>query len=152
MTTVIKTTQILVRAPLESSFEYVSDLSRHPEWSGGLKIEPVNPGPIAVGKEYRSRGEVAVQKNRPNSIRVSHYEPPHTFGFIANDPDFGDVSHVFAFSAHNGEVLITRAMTVTLNPVMAFLFRFLIYPIIGRPAMNKAMAALKMKLEERENS
>jgi uncharacterized protein YndB with AHSA1/START domain len=150
MTTVIKTTQILVRAPLESTFEYVSDLSRHPEWSGGLKIEAVTPGPVAVGKEYVSRGEVAVQKNRPNTVRVSQYEPPHKFGFVANDPDFGDVSHVFTFTEQNGEVLIVRTMTVTLNPFMAFLFRNFIYPLIGRPAMNKSMVALKMKLEERK--
>lgn len=148
MTTIIRTTQILVHAPLGSTFEYVSDLSRHPEWSGGLKIDAVTPDPIAVGKEYISHGEVAAQKDRPNTVRVSQYEPPHKFGFIAKDPDFGDVSHAFTFRAQNGEVLIERTMSVTLNPIMAFLFRTFIYPLIGRPAMNKSMAALKMKLEE----
>ena len=148
MTTVVKTNQILVRAPLEATFEYVSDLSRHPEWSGGLKIEVAEPGPIAVGKEYISHGEVAVQKDRPNTVRVSQYEPPHKFGFVANDPDFGEVLHVLTFSAQNDNVLITRTMTVTLNPIMAFFFRLFIYPLIGGPAMNKSMAALKMKLEE----
>ena len=149
MTTVIKTSQILVHAPLGSTFEYVSDLSRHPEWSGGLKIDAVTPGPIAVGKEYISHGEVAGQKDRPNTVRVSHYEPPHKFGFIAKDPDFGDVSHVFTFRAQNGGVWIERTMTVTLNPVLAFLFRLFIYPLVGRPAMDKSLAALKVKLEER---
>jgi hypothetical protein len=148
MTTVIKTTQILVHAPLESTFDYVSDLSRHPGWNGGLRIEAVTPGPIAVSKEYVSRGEVAVQKDRPNTVRVSQYEPPYKFGFIANDPDFGDVSHVFTLNAQNGDVLIVRTMTVTLNPIVAFLFRTFIYPLIGRPSMNKSLAALKMKLEE----
>jgi uncharacterized protein YndB with AHSA1/START domain len=148
MTTVIKTSQILVHAPLGSTFEYVSDLSRHPEWNGGLRIDAVTPGPIVVGKEYVSRGEVAVQKDRPNTVRVSQYEPPNKFGFIAKDPDFGDVSHVFTFRAQNGDVLIVRTMTVTLNPIVAFLFRLFIYPLIGRPSMNKSLAALKVKLEE----
>ena len=148
MTTVIKTSQILVHAPLQPTFEYVSDLSRHPEWSGGLRIEAVMPGPVAVGKEYISHGEVAVQKDRPNTVRVSHYEPPHKFGFIAKDPDFGMVSHEFTLNAQNGAVLIVRTMTVALNPIMAFLFRVFIYPLIGRPAMDKSMAALKKKLEE----
>src|SRR5687767_15971089 len=81
MTTVVRAHRILVRAPLQSVFEYVSDLTRHPEWSGGeLKIEAVTPGPIAMGKEYRSRGEVAIQKNRPNTVQVAEYEPPHKFG------------------------------------------------------------------------
>ena len=149
MTTVIKTTQILVHTPLQATFDYVSDLSRHPEWNEGLKIEAVTPGPIAVGKEYVSRGEVAVQKDRPNTVKVTQYEPAHKFGFVANDPDFGDVSHEFIFSAQNGDVLIVRMMTVTLNPIMAFLFRLFIYPLIGRPSMNKSLAALKMKLEEK---
>ena len=150
MTTLVRAHRILVRAPLQSVFEYVSDLTRHPEWSGGeLKIEAITPGPITVGKEYRSRGEVAVQKNRPNTVRISEYEAPHKFGFVAHDPDFGDVSHVFTFTQQERGVLIERAMTLSLNPIVAFLFRFLIYPFVGRPSMNKSLARLKEKLEAR---
>jgi hypothetical protein len=153
MTTVVRSHRILVQAPLQSTFEYVSDLTRHPEWSGGeLKIEAVTPGPLAVGKEYFSRGEVAIQKNRPNTVRVSGYEPPHTFGFIAHDPDFGDVSHVFTFTEQNEGVLITRTMTLSLNPVVAFLFRFFVYPLIGSPSMEKSMAALKARLEQNQRN
>jgi polyketide cyclase/dehydrase/lipid transport protein len=148
MTTVVRSHQFFVQAPLESAFEYVSDLTRHPEWSGGLKIEALAPGPIAVGKEYQSQGEVAVQKDRQNTVRVSQYEPPHTFGFIAQDPDFGDVSHVFTFAEKNGSLVITRKMTVNLNFVLALLFRFFIYPLIGRPSMDKSMTALKTRLEQ----
>ncbi len=150
MTTVVRSHQILIHAPLQSVFDYVSDLTRHPEWSGGqLKIEAVAPGPIAVGKEYVSRGEVAVQKDRPNTVQISQYESPHTFGFVANDPDFGKVSHVFTFTEQDGGVLVKRAMTVSLNPIVAFLFRFFIYPLIGRPSMDKSLALLKAKLEEK---
>ena len=150
MTTLVRTHKVLVNAPLLSTFDYVSDLTRHPEWSGGeLKIEAVTPGPIGVGKEYRSRGEVAIQKDRPNTVRVSVYEPPQKFGFVANDPDFGDVSHVFTFSEQNGGILVERAMTVNLNPVIAFGFRFFVYPLIGSPSMNKSLAMLKEKLEHR---
>ena len=148
MTTVLRTHRILVNAPLQEAFDYVSDLTRHPEWSGGeLKIEATTPGPIAIGKEYFSRGEVVVQKDRPNTVRVSVYEPPHRFGFVAKDPDFGDVSHVFTFTKQDGGVLIERAMTVSLNPIIAFGFRFLIYPFVGGPSMNRSLAKLKEKLE-----
>jgi uncharacterized protein YndB with AHSA1/START domain len=151
MTTVVRSHRILVHAPLQSVFDYVSDLTRHPEWSGGeLRIEAVAPGPIAVGKEYRSRGEVAIQKDRPNTVRISDYEPPHKFGFIANDPDFGKVPHVFTFTEQGDGVLIERKMTVSLNPVVAFLFRFFIYPLIGSPSMNKSLAMLKEKLEGKQ--
>ena len=148
MTIVLRSHQIFVRAPLRSTFDYVSDLTRHPEWNGGLRIEALTPGPVAIGKEYQSRGEVAVQKNRPNTVRVSEYEPPDKFGFIAHDPDFGDVVHEFMFAEQSGGTLITRAMTVNLNPIVALGFRFFIYPLIGKPSMDKSLAALKRKLEE----
>jgi uncharacterized protein YndB with AHSA1/START domain len=149
MTTVVRSHHILVYAPLQKAFDYVSDLTRHPEWSGGeLKIEAFTSGPIAVGKEYQSRGEVAIQKDRPNTVHVTEYEPPHKFSFAAKDPDFGKVTHEFTFREQNGGVLITRTMTVNLNPFVAFAFRLFIYPLIGRPSMNKAMAGLKTKLEE----
>ena len=136
---------------MESVFEYVSDLSCHPKWNDGLRIEAVTPGPVAVGKEYMSHGQVVVQKNRPNTARVSLCEPPHKFGFIANDPDFGEASHVFTFSVQDGDVLITRTMTLTLNFIVAFLFSNFVYPLIGGPSMRKSMAALKVKLEEKAN-
>lgn len=149
MTTVVRSHQVLVYAPLQKVFNYVSDLTRHPEWSGGeLKIEAVSPGPIAIGKEYQSRGEVAIQKERPNIVRVNDYAPPNKFGFFASDPDFGKVSHMFTFVEQSGGVLVTRTMIVNLNPLVAFGFRFIVYPLIGSPSMNKAMAKLKTKLED----
>jgi hypothetical protein len=150
MTTLQRVHQVFVHAPIQLTFEYVSDLTRHPEWSDGeLKIEAVAPGPIAVGKEYRSRGEVAIQKERLNTVRISHYEPSRTFGFVANDPDAGDISHIFTLTEQNGGVLIERAMTLSLNPIVAFLFRFFIYPFVGSPSMDKSLAKLKETLEAR---
>lgn len=65
MTSVTRSHQILIHAPLRSVFDYLADLTRHPEWSDGeLKIEALAPGPVAVGKEYISRGEVAIQTER----------------------------------------------------------------------------------------
>jgi uncharacterized protein YndB with AHSA1/START domain len=151
MTTLVRTHQVLVQAPLQTAFDYVSDLTRHPEWSDGeLRIEAVEPGPISVGKKYQSRGQVAVQKNRPNTVQVTGYEPPHRFAFAANDPDFGTVTHEFTFNEQNRGVLIQRKMTVNLNPLVALAFRLFIYPLIGRPAMDKSLALLKARLEENQ--
>jgi hypothetical protein len=67
---------------------------------------------------------------------------------VAHDPDFGKVTHVFTFQEQNTGVQITRTMTLNLNPFVAFAFRFFIYPFVGRPSMDKSMAALKKKLEQ----
>jgi len=92
---------------------------------------------------------VAGQKDRPNRVRITEYESPHKFGFVANDPDVGNVSHVFTFTEQNGRVLIRRTMTLALNPIVAFLFRLFIYPLIGSPSMDKSLAALKARLEKK---
>jgi len=149
MVTVIRSHQVLVNAPLQTVFDYVSDLTRHPEWSGGrLKMKALAPGPVAVGKEYLSHGDVAAQKDRPNTVQVTQYEPPHRFAFVSKDPDFGKVPHEFTFAEQTGGVLITRMMTVSLNPFIAFAFRFFIYPLVGSPSMEKSFARLKAKLED----
>lgn len=148
MTTVTNTFRITINAQPETVFAYVSDLTRHGEWAGGrLKIEAVSPGPVAVGSQYLSRGDVAGQKDRPNELRVSRYEPPTRFAFLAKDPDFGEVSHEFTFKSHEGGTLMERAVTVNMPPLMAFAFRAFIHPFIGKPMMDKALAALKAKLE-----
>ncbi len=148
MPTLTRSVQILVHTNLQKAFDYVSDLSKHPEWSGGeLKIEAISITPIGVGKEYISKGEVAIQKDRPNTLRVTEYESPHTFGFVANDPDFGDVFHIFTFVKKENEVLITRTMKLNVNPLIAFGFTLFVYPLIGNPSMKKAFKNLKAKLE-----
>jgi len=151
MKTVNRSSHILVRAPLQTAFEYVSDLTKHPEWSGGeLKIEAVASGPIGVGKEYSSKGQVGrIQKDRPNKVTVTEYEPPNKFGFVSMDQDFGRVSHLFTFAEQDGGTLVTRSMTFSLNPLMAFLFQTFIFPLIGKPDTARSLAALKARLEEK---
>lgn len=153
MTKVLLVHRIQVNAPLESAFDYVSDLTRHPEWSSGrLEIEAVTPGPIEIGKEYVSHGEFAIQKDRQNTVRITHYERPHRFGFVARDPAVGDVSHVFTLNEREDGVLITRAMSLSMNPVLAFLFRFFVYPFLGGPSMDRSLRVLKTRLEQKRRN
>ena len=149
MTQVINVYRVLIKSPTEKVFAYVSDLTRHPEWSGGeLRIESLTPGPVAVGSQYKSFGEVAVQKNRPNELRVTHYEPPTRFVFTAQDSDFGEVTHGFTFTSQPGGTLVERTVSMRMNPLMAFALKFFIRPMIGKPMMDKAFARLKDKLEK----
>ena len=150
MTTMTNTFRVSINARPEAVFAYVSDLTRHGEWSGGqLKVEAVSSSPVAVGSQYRSFGEVAGQKNRPNELRVTRYEPPARFAFVAQDPDFKEVSHEFTFNLQDGGTVMERAVTVNMPPLMGFMFRTFISPLIGKPMMDKAFAALKAKLEQR---
>jgi len=149
MKTVVRTTQAHINVSIQTAFDYISDLTKHPEWSGGeLKIEAVNSDPIAVGKAYLSKGQVATQKDRPNQLEVTEFDPPRKFSFVAKDPDFGKVFHVFSFAEQSSGVSIIRTTTLTLNPVVAVAFRLIVYPLIGGPMNNKAFAQLKANLEK----
>jgi len=151
MTNVSNVYRVVINAPPEKVFAYVSDLTRHPEWSGGkLRIESLTPGPVAVGSQYKSYGEVAVEKNRPNELRVTHYEPPVRFTFTAQDRDFGEVVNDFNFITQQGGTLMERTLSMKMNPVMAFAFRLFIRPLIGQPMMDKAFVRLKERLEARD--
>ena len=147
MTTITNTFQVLIKAQPEVVFAYVADLTKHSEWNSGLLIEAVTSGPVRVGSQYRSRGVVLNQKNRPNELRVTRYEPSTHFAFAAQDPDFKEVLHEFTFRAQAGGTVMERAVITNLPPLLAFAFRTLIFPLVGRPGMEKSHAALKAKLE-----
>ena len=149
MTTITNTFHLSINAPPEAVFAYVSDLTRHGEWNSGLKIVPLAASPVGVGSQYRTKGEVPGQKERPNELRVTHYQSPTRFAFVAKDPDFNEVSHDFTFKPLSGGTLMERAVTVELPPLVALAFRTIIHPLIGKPAMAKSFAVLKAKLEQK---
>src|SRR6476620_9188717 len=123
MTTVTHSYPVFIKVAPEAVFAYVSDLSRHPEWSGAqLHIQELAPGPVAVGKEYLSKGDVAGQKDRPHQLRVTEYQPPSRFAFVAKDPEFGDVPHTFIFTPQSGGTLVERIVVLTLPPPTAWMF------------------------------
>jgi hypothetical protein len=88
-----------------------------------------------------------IQKDRPNKLKITEYESPHTFGFVANDLDFGDGFHTFTFVEKENQILITRTMKLNVNAFIAFGFTFFVYSLIGNPSMKKAFQNLKAKLE-----
>jgi uncharacterized protein YndB with AHSA1/START domain len=149
MTTITNVYRVVIRAQPAAVFTYISDLTRHPEWSGGrLRIDALSPGPVAVGAQYVSHGDVPGQKDRPNQLRVTQYQPSSRFTFVAQDPGFGDVTHEFSFTPQDGGTLIERTVTLTMAPIKAFAFSTFILPLVGKPLMEKALAALKTKLEQ----
>ena len=144
MTKVTNTSRVMLKAQPVEVFAYVSDLTRHPEWSGSpLKVEALTPDPVGVGSQYRSIGG---KGNRLNELRVTAYEPPTRFGFVAKD-QMGDVTHEFTFNAQDGGTLMLRKVTGTMPLMVSILFRGFLYPMRGKPSMDRAMANLKAKWE-----
>ena len=131
---------VLINAKPEDVFAYVSDLARHSEWNEGLKIEVVTSGPASVGSQYRSWGKPAYL---PNEIEITEFQPPTRFAFVAKQSGFNDVNHEFTVHPKDGGTLIERAL-ITGRTLIG---RLVLWPLYGRPAMNKCMAALKAQME-----
>lgn len=84
MSSVVPNYQIGIGASPEDVFAYVSDLTKHGEWSDNLTVEAVSEGEIAVGSECRSTGKM-MGKQVQNTIRITEFESPSRISFETND-------------------------------------------------------------------
>ena len=140
MKTVTNAFRVSINAKPEDVFAYVSNLTRHGEWNDGLKVEAVTPGSTGVGSQYRSWGKPA---HLLNEIKITDYQPPTRFTFVASQAGFNDVQHEFIVRPQDSGTVLERILT-TNRPLLG---RVILWPLIGRPAMNKCLAALKAQLE-----
>ena len=146
MKTVTYTYRISTSVKPEVAFAYISDLTRHVEWNDHLHVMALTPGGIKVGSEYHSVGKT-LYEDRHNDIRITTYQPPMLFSFVAHDPDFKDITHEFKIGPQNDGSLVERTITVHMSPMMAFLWNLVLFPLINKRENNRSMGALKMQLE-----
>ena len=93
----------LIHVPPQSVFEYVSDVTKHPEWAANrMTVTPLSPGGPGVGSRYRT---VASQggKEWESIVEITRYEAPRLFEFIAiggatQEPDDNPHRHTFTIS------------------------------------------------------
>lgn len=72
-----------VRCDAATAFDYVSDFSRHSEWTtGAQRIQQLTPGPVGLGTRLRAEG---FQGGRwwPADLEVTVFERPSRFDFTA---------------------------------------------------------------------
>lgn len=137
---------VFIEASPEEVFSYVSDLSKHGEWATDpLKVQPTDDAELGVGKSYRSevmfRGKMVTGEQT-----VTEYEPSRRFAFHVKD-SISEHEHGFTFTPQGEGTLMERTadgqwpfgtwlLAATIGGMM-----------IGKPAMKKAFAKLKDKLE-----
>lgn len=82
--------ETVVEASLQSVFDVVTDLTRHPDLAGSgevLRVRKQTKGPIGVGTRFEADEDIPVVVGRwsPTSSKlvaeseVLEYDPPHTF-------------------------------------------------------------------------
>src|SRR5919198_2741626 len=100
--------RITIDAPVERVFEYVSDFTRHGEWSGhGLQVSKTSEGPVAVGTTYST--EVKLFGTQREQSTVTELTRNAAFAWESTG-GLGRVRHWFGMSGEGGSTVLTKGL------------------------------------------
>jgi uncharacterized protein YndB with AHSA1/START domain len=135
------------RSP-EVVFAYLTDMSRHGEWSPKpYRIEPVGgDGAATVGARFRSVGWIPGDKQHENDVEITRVDPPTRFGFTAYEKG-QPFTHDFVLTpAAEG----TRVERTVDSPEPTGFLR-VVYPLVWalviKPAVQKDLDSFRARCE-----
>jgi polyketide cyclase/dehydrase/lipid transport protein len=136
---------IRVDRPPEDVFRFVATnhYANHPRWDGQVEeIEPLTPGPIAVG----ARARVRRRRGSPDEVlEVTAYSPPRHFATRDNiGPFLLEMDADFESLGENATLLTLTADTSAKGPVRLALP--VLRPIFRRQ-MRKSAVAIRSMVE-----
>jgi hypothetical protein len=133
-----------IKATPEKVFDYVADLSKHPQWaSHDTAVTAQSPGEIKVGSVYNTVGHQFGTQNE--TVTVTDYAPNTKFGFESVGK-IGTVRHGFDLAPAGDSTRVTKWTDI----VKPSLMTRLMMPIIGSkvpPGLDTDLAKIKAKLE-----
>ena len=134
---------ITIAAPPEAVYDYVSDISRHPEWAyHKLLIKSVGAG------RFESNAEV-LHLEMASVLNVETTDRPHRFTFISQDGMDGTYRWHFDMSpANEGTQLKYGLERLEARLWVQLTQPWLFWTVVGRQGMVGALANIKRNLEE----
>jgi len=103
--------RITIQAPAQSVYDYVSDFTRHGEWSGhGLEVSRNSDGPAAVGTTFSTTAK-QFGTQREHST-VTEMTPGKAFAWDSTGA-LGRVHHTFRLSENAGSTTLTKGVELT---------------------------------------
>jgi uncharacterized membrane protein len=106
-----------INAPAAKVFDYVSDFTRHGEWSGhGLQVTKEGGGPIGVGTAFSTVAkQFGTQRERST---VTEMTPGSAFGWDSVG-GLGNVHHRFAMTEDGGSTTLVKSADVVQPSMLA---------------------------------
>ena len=133
-----------IRAPQQAVFDYVSDLTKHPEWGQhNNSVLAQTAGPVKVGSRYETTNHQFGTHVEP--VTVTDYNPPTSFGYESTGT-IGLVRHGFDLAPAGDSTRVTKWMDITKPSLLVKLFG----PVImrGAPAaIEEDLRRIKARLE-----
>ena len=99
---------IVVNAPADKVFAYVSDLTKLPEWGGfGNVVRPMSQGEVAVGSTYECDGKQFGRHT--DNVTVTEYVPNKHFA-TETKGDTGHSRNTFDLEEQGGATKVTKVL------------------------------------------
>jgi uncharacterized protein YndB with AHSA1/START domain len=134
------------RAP-DVVFDYVSDVSKHSEWSPKPFRVEGSPGRVKTGDTFASVGTIPGDKNHRNEVTVTECSPPRKLVLDSLEKDEHFIN-TFEFEAEGTGTRLTRIVDAPKPGFpLSVLFPLLMATFI-RPDVEKGLRNLKDKLEQ----
>ena len=138
----------LINAPIDAVWPWVSDITRHPQWSPKpYSVELVSGVNGTVGSKYRSTGFVPpADKNHQNEVVLTEIMPKSKVVFTAHD-DNGYFINSYKLETVGQGTLVTFQHDFPKMKGVARILVPILVPLTGKKEAMARLGLLKAKAE-----
>ena len=139
---------VVVQRPPQEVFDYLTQVSRHGEWSPKPWRLEGNPGPLASGTRFTSYGWVPGDKEHRNEVEVTECAPPSRITWETTEEQApGRFVSTYVLTPEGSGTKVDRTFEFP-QPTG---FVGVIFPVISafvvKPNFNKGLTLFKQRLE-----
>jgi len=139
----IKSWTIEAKVRPELAFAYLTDISKHAEWSPKpFRVEPVPTLPLKQGDKFRSFGSVPGDKDHANDVEVTAIDSPRQLVLTSIDKGKRYVS-TFDVEGTGGGTRIRRTVDAPKPTGLLALLFPVIFVLFIKPEVEKGMRMLQ---------
>lgn len=142
----VTATVTIDRSPTEV-FAYLSDVSKHGEWSPKpMRVEGVSAGPVVAGDTFTSYGVMPGDKEHRNDVTVTESTAPNRL-VLDTDEKGQHFINTFDVQPQGEGATVTRTMDMPQPGLPLSLLFPLIKAALIQPDVKKGLGKLKANLE-----
>jgi len=132
--------------PPATVFDYLSDVSKHAEWSPKpFRVEGTS-GPVKAGDTFATVGTIPGDKNHRNDVTVTECSSPSRLVLDSKEKDEHFIN-TFELEADGDGTKVSRTVDAPTPPFPLSVVFPLIMAAFIRPDVNKGLRNLKATLE-----
>lgn len=140
-------TTVRVDRPPAEVFAYLTDVTKHADWSPkAYRVEGVD-GPVTKGTTFTSYGWIPGDSEHKNEVEVTECDPPSRFVLCSTEKDQQFIN-TFELSAEGAGTKVVRTLDMPSPGGAAGLLLPLLIPTLIKPGVQKGMNMLKANLEK----